>query len=234
MVLTRSQATGTTTVPGQRNSSPSTDPEPEDQSECPSSTSAARSRSEARPLCACLDSARSRWRVPRHDSAPVDLHVRGRPEWRHHRILSFTAYDVPADPLRHHRGRPGCDHHHCPGPERLRDIHGHRGPEGQRPRSNVVNVDPAELDLLKPNGSHAIPSRDCDERRRVDADRDPDRPASTMILLDPQLANTGSGRPAFTYRRPEGPDHAWQSADGDDHGSRPNATIPSPARSTRV
>ena len=109
--------------------------------------------------------------------------------------LSFTAYDVPADPtLRDHRGRPCRNpHHHVPGQNAYATFTGAVGQKVSVLVSNVVNVDPAELDLLKPDGSHAIPG----PVTVTNAGAWMQTVTLTVngvykILLDPQFANTGS------------------------------------------
>jgi hypothetical protein len=109
--------------------------------------------------------------------------------------LSFTAYDVPADPtVAITAGGPAVTlTTTVPGQNAYATFTGAVGQKVSVLVSNVVNVDPAELDLLKPDGSHAIPgpvtvTNTGAWMQTVTLTAN----GVYKILLDPQLANVGS------------------------------------------
>jgi hypothetical protein len=109
--------------------------------------------------------------------------------------LSFTAYDVPADPTVPITagGSAVTLTTTVPGQNAYATFTGSVGQKVSVLVSNVVNVDPAELDLLKPNGSHALPgpvtvSNTGAWMQTVTLNAN----GVYKILLDPQLANVGS------------------------------------------
>ena len=139
--------------------------------------------------------------------------------------ISFTAYDVPADPSSAiTAGGPAVTlTTTVPGQNANATFTGTAGQKVSVLVSNVVNADPAELDLLKPDGSHAIPA----PVTVTNAGAWMQTVTLTVngvykILLDPQLANTGSADVQLFIgaARPQRADHAWHAAHGDDHGSR--------------
>ena len=109
--------------------------------------------------------------------------------------LSFTAYDVPADPTVPVTagGSAVTLTTTVPGQNAYATFSGTVGQKVSVLVSNVVNVDPAELDLLKPDGSHAIPGPVTVTNagawmQTVTLSAN----GVYKILLDPQLANVGS------------------------------------------
>jgi hypothetical protein len=109
--------------------------------------------------------------------------------------LSFVAYDVPADPTAPITagGPPVTLTTTVPGQNAYATFTGAVGQKVSVLVSNVVNVDPAELDLLKPDGSHALPgpvtvtnTGAWMQTTTLTAN------GVYKILLDPQLANVGS------------------------------------------
>jgi hypothetical protein len=109
--------------------------------------------------------------------------------------LSFTAYDVPADPTQAITagGPPVTLTTTVPGQNAFATFTGTTGQKVSVLVSNVVDLDPAELDLLKPDGSHALPgpvtvSNTGAWMQTVTLTAN----GVYKILLDPQLANVGS------------------------------------------
>ena len=109
--------------------------------------------------------------------------------------ISFTAYDVPADPSSAiTAGGPAVTlTTTVAGQNANATFTGTAGQKVSVLVSNVVNVDPAELDLLKPDGSHAIPAPVTVTNAGAWM-QTVTLPVNGVykILLDPQLANTGS------------------------------------------
>jgi hypothetical protein len=109
--------------------------------------------------------------------------------------LSFTAYDVPADPTQAiTAGGPAVTlTTTVPGQNGYATFTGTTGQKVSVLVSHVVDLDPAELDLLKPDGSHALPgpvtvSNTGAWMQTVTLTAN----GVYKILLDPQLANVGS------------------------------------------
>ena len=109
--------------------------------------------------------------------------------------LSFTAYDVPADSTQAITagGPPVTLTTTVPGQNGYATFTGTTGQKVSVLVSNVVDLDPAELDLLKPDGSHALPgpvtvSTTGAWMQTVTLTAN----GVYKILLDPQLANVGS------------------------------------------
>jgi hypothetical protein len=109
--------------------------------------------------------------------------------------LSFTAYDVPADPSSAiTAGGPAVTlTTTVPGQNAKATFTGTAGQKVSVLVSNVVDLAPAELDLLKPNGSHAIPApvTVTSAGAWMQTATLPVAGVYT-ILLDPQFAGTGS------------------------------------------
>jgi hypothetical protein len=109
--------------------------------------------------------------------------------------ISFTAYDVPADPSSAiTAGGPAVTlTTTVAGQNANATFTGTAGQKVSVLVSNVVNADPAELDLLKPDGSHAIPAPVTVTNAGAWM-QTVTLPVNGVykILLDPQLANTGS------------------------------------------
>ena len=109
--------------------------------------------------------------------------------------LSFTAYDVPADPTAPIvAGGPAVTlTTTVPGQNGYATFTGTAGQKVSVLVSNVVNVDPAELDLLKPNGASLLngPVTVTNSGAWMQATTLPVN-GQYKILLDPQLANVGS------------------------------------------
>ena len=109
--------------------------------------------------------------------------------------LSFTAYDVPADPTVPITagGSAVTLTTTVPGQNAYATFTGSVGQKVSVLVSNVANVDPAELDLLKPDGSHAIPAPATVTSAGAWMQTVTLSVAGVYkILLDPQLANVGS------------------------------------------
>jgi hypothetical protein len=109
--------------------------------------------------------------------------------------LSFTAYDVPADPSSAiTAGGPAVTlTTTVPGQNAYATFTGTLGQKVSVLVSNVVDLAPAELDLLKPNGSHAIPAPVTVTSAGAWM-QTVTLPVSGVykIVLDPQFTGTGS------------------------------------------
>jgi hypothetical protein len=109
--------------------------------------------------------------------------------------LSFTAYDVPADPSSAiTAGGPAVTlTTTVPGQNANAKFTGTVGQKVSVLVSNVVDLAPAELDLLKPDGSHAIPAPVTVTSAGAWM-QTVTLPVSGVytILLDPQFTGTGS------------------------------------------
>jgi hypothetical protein len=109
--------------------------------------------------------------------------------------ISFTAYDVPADPSPAiTAGGPAVTlTTTVAGQNAYATFTGTAGQKVSVLVSNVVDLAPAELDLLKPNGSHAIPApvTVTSAGAWMQTATLPVAGVYT-ILLDPQFAGTGS------------------------------------------